>query len=348
MTEDAGLDLPPGAFPPPYRAPRWGLNPHVQTLAGKFLRPTPALPTTRERWPTPDGDFLDVDLLPDTGGPVVLVLHGLEGHTRRAYVLNTCQVLQEAGLVPVALNFRSCSGEPNWRARAYHSGETEDLAFVLERLTARFPGRPTGVVGFSLGGNILLKYLGERGERASGGLGIPPGPLPHAAVAISVPYDLAAGADLLARTLMGKLYNRYFLRSLLGKVRDKAHLLSDHVDLHALDRARTLREFDDLLTAPVHGFRDAEHYYSDSSSHAFLPRIRTPTLLLHAEDDPFLPRERIPRRTMAANPWLHPVVTRHGGHVGFVAGEIRRPRFWAEGAAARFLRALLAGRDDGT
>lgn len=337
--------LPPSALPPPFRPGRWALNPHVQTLAGKYLRPEPALAMHRERWTTPDGDFLDLDFLPDIGGPVVLVLHGLEGHTRRRYMLSTFVALQQAGMVPVGLNFRSCSGEPNRRARAYHSGETADLGFVLGRLRDRFPDRALAVVGFSLGGNMILKYMGERGN------GSPPsdapGPLPDAAVALSVPYDLAAGADLLARTRMGKVYNRYFLGSLLQKVRAKEHLLGGLVDLEALYRTRTIRAFDDLLTAPVHGFRDADHYYAESSSRIYLGAIRTPTLLLHAADDPFLPAACIPRKAMAENRWLHPVVTERGGHVGFVQGGIRRPRFWAETGLVRFLRVVLAGSAPG-
>lgn len=345
MTIPGPADLPSGAFPPPFRPDGWARNPHVQTLAGKYLRPEPVLAMDRERWTTPDGDFLDVDFLPDTGGAVVLVLHGLEGHTRRRYMLSTFVALQEAGMVPVGLNFRSCSGQPNRRARAYHSGETADLGFVLGRLQERFPGRSLAVVGFSLGGNVLLKYLGERGEGSA-----PcdaPGPLPEAAVALSVPYDLAAGADLLGRTLMGRLYNRYFLGSLLRKVREKEHLLGGLVDLPALYRTRTLRAFDDLLTAPVHGFRDADHYYAESSARLYLAAIRTPTLLLHATDDPFLPSECIPHKAMSDNPFLHPVVTERGGHVGFVQGGVRRPAFWAERGVAGFLRAVLAGSGSG-
>jgi len=336
----------PTTLPAHFPTPWWGRNPHVQTLAGKFLRPHPVLPVTSERWDTPDGDFLDVDFLPDDGGPVVLVLHGLEGHTRRRYVLSTFAALRSRGMTPVGLNFRSCSGEPNRQARAYHSGETGDLGFVLDALRLRFPGRPLGVVGFSLGGNVLLKYLGERG--AGGDPASAPGPLPEAAVAISVPYDLAAGADLLARTRMGRLYNEYFLRSLLGKVRLKEHLLADRVELDAVYRARTLREFDDLLTAPVHGFRDASHYYAESSASRWLPSVRTPTLLIHAVDDPFLPADRIPRRVMSDNPWLHPLIVSRGGHVGFVHGGVLRPRLWAEAATADFLQGLLAGTVRGT
>lgn len=329
------------ALPGPYRPPWWASNPHFQTLAGKFLRPEPPLEYIRERWETPDGDFLDVDFRPDQGGPLVLVLHGLEGHSRRRYVLNTVVALEAAGLSAAALNFRSCSGEPNRLPRAYHSGETGDLGLVLNRLQGRFPGRRLGVVGFSLGGNILLKYLGERAD------GIEPenapGPLPEAGVAISVPYDLAAGADLLARTAMGRVYGRYFLDSLVEKVRRKAPILESAVDLDAVLRSRTLREFDDRLTAPVHGFRDASDYYASSSSDRFLPAIRTPTLLLHAEDDPFLPPARIPRETMRSNPRLYPVLAGRGGHVGFLQGGLRRRRFWCEEAAASFLASILAG-----
>jgi predicted alpha/beta-fold hydrolase len=328
------------ALPPDFE-PRWWLaNPHLQTLAGKFMRPEPELPYIRERWDTPDGDFLDLDFLPDRGRPLVLVLHGLEGHTRRRYILNLLRILSDAGMDGVALNFRHCSGEPNRHPRTYHSGETSDLGFVLGRLRERFPGRPLGVVGFSLGGNVALKYLGERGD------GTPPpgapGPLPEAAVAISVPYDLAAGADLLARSAMGRVYNQYFLRSLLSKVREKAGLLAGTVDLERLYRVRTLRAFDDLLTAPVNGFESASHYYEESSSQRWLAGIRTPTLLLHAQDDPFLPPARIPRGAMEENPALHPVITRRGGHVGFVRRRGAKAGWWMEQATARFLAEALA------
>jgi predicted alpha/beta-fold hydrolase len=310
-------------------------------LAGKFLRPERELPVSRERWDTPDGDFLDVDLLPDTGGPVVLILHGLEGHTRRPYVRNCFHALREAGLVPVGLNFRACSGEPNRRIRTYHSGETGDLGFVLGRLRERFPNRALGVIGVSLGGNVLLKYLGERGA----GHTPPdaPGPLPDAAVTISVPFDLAAGADLLSRTRMGRVYTHYFLRSLVGKVLQKETLLADRIDLEALRRVRSLRAFDNLVTAPLNGFHNADHYYRESSSAFYLEGVRTPTLVLQAEDDPFLPRPALPEAALRANPSIHLALTDRGGHVGFVGGTLRRPRFWAEESSTRFLRVVLAG-----
>jgi predicted alpha/beta-fold hydrolase len=285
----------------------------------------------RERWELPDGDFLDVDLGPDPGpdAPLVLVLHGLEGSSRRRYVLSACTQLSAAGVRPVALNFRGCSGEMNRLPRFYHSGETGDAAWTLEVLRERWPGRRVGALGFSLGGNVLLKLLGERTDGGAG--------LLDAAVAISVPMDLAAGGDLLERTVMGMGYTRYFLRSLKRKVRAKARLLAPLVDVAAILRARTLREFDDAATSRLHGFADADDYYSRSSSASLLPRVGVPTLLLHALDDPFLPPDALPSAALRANPWIQDVILPRGGHVGFLRGAPWRPRLWAEEEGARFL-----------
>lgn len=330
----------PAALPRPFRPAWWLPGAHAQTVAGKLLRAgrgMGAIHLRRERWPTPDGDFLDLDFTPDPDpqAPLVLVLHGLEGSARRGYCLEAYRCLVPRAVAAVGLNFRACGGEANARARAYHSGETGDPVWVLERLRDRHPDRPLGALGFSLGGNVLLKLLGERGD---GGRG-----LLAAAVAVSVPYDLGAGADHLGRGLAGRVYTRYFLRSLLAKARAKAHLLSELVDLEAAARARTLRVFDDLVTAPLHGFDGAEHYYRESSASGYLGGIRVPTLLLHSDDDPFMPPDALPIDTIGANGHLHPVLTQGGGHVGFVAGTPARPRFWAEESAARFLASSLLG-----
>lgn len=325
--------LPPGALPVPFRPSFVSANAHVQTIAGKLLRPELALELRRERWPTDDEDFLDLDFMPDPDPtvPLILVLHGLEGSARRGYMLNTYRALAARGLSAVGLNFRACSGEPNQRARTYHSGETEDPAFVLRGLRARFPDRPLGAIGYSLGGNILLKLLGEEGDSS----------LIEAAVAVSVPYDLSAGATQLASGRMCRLYSEYFLRSLKGKVRDKSHLLTDLIEPGQLPSIASIREFDDRITAPLHGFDGAEDYYSRCSSAAFLTDIRRPTLLLHSADDPFLPLRAVPRAQMQENPWLHPTITARGGHVGFFHGPLTRPRFWAEESAARFMAVTL-------
>jgi len=334
------LDPHDGHAVRPFR-PAFGLaGPHVQTLGGKFLRPRVPIRLVRERWTTPDGDFLDLDMAPEPSGepslgPMVLVLHGLEGSTRRPYIRLAMQELARRGIRAAGLNFRSCSGEPNLLPTFYHSGETRDVAWVLEGLARRFPGRPLGALGFSLGGNVLLRLLAED-----------PGSLQAAAV-ISVPFDLAAGTRQLERTPMGRLYTRYFLRSLLGKAEAKREILTPRVDMARLVEARTLRQFDDLLTAPLHGFASAWDYYRKSSSGPVLPAIRTPTLVLHARDDPFLPEEAIPARALQENPWIQSVISERGGHVGFIGGDAPRSlHFWAEAEAATYLaRALDAPGD---
>jgi uncharacterized protein len=321
---------------PEFRPARGLGNSHVQTFAGKVLRPALDIPLHRERIETPDGDFLDLDFAgwpptaPDTleSAPLVLVLHGLEGTSRRRYMTSTYHALLGAGMRPVALNFRGCSGEPNRATRAYHSGETEDLAFILDLLRDRFGG-PLGLVGYSLGGNVVLKFLGERGDHARD--------LVAAAVAVSVPFDLAAGARRLERGLLGRLYSHYFLSKLRRKVREKEELLRDACDVQAALRAPTVRAFDDALTAPLHGFHDAADYYDRSSARRYIRGIRVPTLILHSRDDPFLPEERIPADALEENPHVFPMLTDRGGHVAFVGGSVFRPDFWGERTLARFL-----------
>jgi predicted alpha/beta-fold hydrolase len=215
----------------------------------------------------------------------------------------------------------------------YHSGATEDPRHVLELIRERYPDRKIGAMGFSLGGNILLKLMGERSD---GG-----GELLDAAVAMSVPYDLSAGCGLLERSPMGRAYSAYFLRSLKNKVRLKQGRLAGRIDVEAVYRAASLRRFDDLVTAPLHGFDDAEHYYHASSSNRYLDGIGVPTLLLHAVDDPFLPPVAIPRVEAERNPRLDLLLQPNGGHVGFLQGPPWRPRFWADEQTAAFLARRL-------
>jgi predicted alpha/beta-fold hydrolase len=318
--------------------PAWWLpGPHAQTIAGRYLRRPGRISFRRERVETPDGDFVDLDF-PLTGppdGPVVLLLHGLEGSARRGYAIETYRALARVGIRAVGLNFRSCSGELNRTARFYHSGDTADIRLIARLLAGRFPDVPRGAIGFSLGGNALLKYLGEEGEAAGGVL--------SAAVAISVPYDLGAGADALDRTRMGRVYTRVFVRPLLAKATAKAALLDGACDLERMRAARSFRAFDDAATAPLHGFAGAQDYYDRSSAHGFIGRIRIPTLLIHSADDPFLPAASFPAEAAAANPQVSTIMTGAGGHVGFVEGAPWRPRFWAETEAARFFAARLGG-----
>ena len=324
--------------PEPFRAAWWLPGAHAQTIAGRALRPLDLMPLTRERLDTPDGDFVDLDFTPEPAlharnRPIVLVLHGLEGSARRGYAWLTYRELARSGIRAVGLNFRSCSGEPNRLPRFYHSGDTDDVRHVAAVLRGRYPDRPLGAIGFSLGGNALLKYLGEEGDAS----------LVRGAVAVSVPYDLDAGERHLAQDPVSRVYVRHFLKSLRAKAAAKESALRDHCDFERVMGARSFREFDDAATAPLHGFDSAVDYYTRSSSIRFLDRVRVPTLLVHALDDPFLPPESLPRDALAANPFLQPAWTPRGGHVGFIGGSPRRPEFWAERQAAAFLAATLAG-----
>lgn len=243
-------------------------------------------------------------------------------------------MLAAYGMRGTALNFRSCARDPadvtrwlpNRRPRLYHSGETTDLDYVLRELARREPGVPLVAAGVSLGGNVLLKWLGEN----------PGQTIVRAAATISVPYDLAAGAAHLA-CRVGRLYTRRFLPTLCEKIAGLARLfpeLEARVDLERAARARDFRPFDDAATAPLHGFAGADDYYERSSSIRFVGRITTPTLCISAADDPFLPSSVLETLRRQASPSVRLTVTRRGGHVGFVSGRHpRRPTYWAEDAA---------------
>ncbi|MDA0329030.1 MAG: hydrolase [Gemmatimonadetes bacterium] len=316
---------------PPFSPARWARGPNAQTLCARLLRPKPTMAMERERLETPDGDFIDVDWAADAGpgSPIALVLHGLEGSSTRRYIHNLCRQLGGRGVRTVAMNFRGCSGAPNRALRFYHSGDTADAAWLLGRIRERHPHSRIGAMGFSLGGNVLLKLMGERSD---GGVG-----LLDAAAVMSVPYDLSAGSTELERTRMGRVYAAYFLRSLQKKVASKWERLGAALDLEAVRRVRTIRDFDERVTAPLNGFVDAEDYYSQSSSVGYLNKIQVPTFLLHAEDDPFLPRASIPTDPTQISASTRLVLTHAGGHVGFLAGSPRAPNFWGEAAVARFL-----------
>jgi predicted alpha/beta-fold hydrolase len=310
-------------------------------VGGRWTRPRGGIRLARERLALPDGDFLDLDWTRPAGGAdparaVAVVLHGLEGSARSGYALEAYRQLDRRGLAAVGLNFRSCSGELNRGRRLYHSGETNDLRFVVDLLRRRYPEAWIGAVGFSLGGNVLLKYLAEESDER----GV------QAAAAISVPYDLAASAAFTERGV-ARLYVRRLLRSLRAKVRARQADLAPFVDVPRALAARTFRDFDDAATAPLHGFRDADDYYARSSSAVYLAAIRAETLLIHAADDPFLPSSVIPHDAVSANVRLSPLFVARGGHVGFVSGHPWRPWYWAETRAADFLAARRAVRDRG-
>ena len=328
--------MSPGQFRPSH----WFPGPHVQTLGARLIRSrVGGVQLSRERLTLPDGDFLDLDWASSvegcsipSDGSLVVVVHGLEGSSRSGYSKELYRALGKKGISTVGMNFRSCSGEINRSPRLYHSGETGDLAFVIGTLQERFPERRLGVVGVSLGGNVLLKYLGEVGDQARSFV--------QAAAVISVPFDLSAGADFMERGF-SRVYRWSLVRKLKRKVRAKATLLSGLIDVERSLESRTFREFDDASTAPLHGFLGAEDYYTRSSSAGFVDKVRVPTLLIHSLDDPFLPAESVPHDAARANPHIECRFTDRGGHVGCVEGPPWAPVFWAEQTAAKFLAERL-------
>ena len=317
-----------------YRPPWWYRGRHLQTLWGPLFRPVGRPRYRRERVETADGDFLDLDWLDDhaTGAALVVVLHGLEGSSESHYVAGLCREAAELGLRAVVMNFRSCSGELNRSPRLYHSGETSDLDAVLSLLIEREPAVRLGLVGVSLGGNVALKWLGERGRDARAAV--------RSAVAISTPFDLADCARVLDVGFARALYTASFLRSMKPKVAAKSHLYDGRLDLLAVRRARTFGEYDRFVTAPIFGFADERDYWARSSSRPYLEGIRRPTLLINAVNDPFVPPSALPEAEVAASPWLEADFVSEGGHAGFLQGRWGR-RSWAERRALAFLRDRL-------
>jgi len=319
-----------------YRPPLWYRGSHLQTIWGPLLRRGRRPTLRRERVETPDGDFIDLDWLPgrDRGAPLVIILHGLEGSARSHYAMGLLRDLEKLGWRGLVVHFRSCSGEVNRSPRMYHSGETEDLELVMSRLTSREPQLRVGLVGVSLGGNVMLKWLGERGEQAP--------PHVEAAVAISTPFNLAACASVLDKGLNRWLYTASFLSTMKAKLDKKAHLYHGVLNLPAARKSRTFAEYDRLVTAPLNGFTSEHDYWARSSSAQFLPQIRKPTLLINALNDPFMPPSALPRAAVAKSPWLEAAFVKHGGHAGFLEGFAGR-RSWAETRSLAFLRRHLLG-----
>lgn len=285
---------------------------HFQTLWGAVLRPVDPPPLRRQRLETPDGDFIDLDWADGPpGAPLLIVLHGLEGSSRSKPVLALLAAARRAGWQAAALNFRSCSGELNRLRRSYHAGETSDLAFALDQAASYSPGSPLLCAGLSLGGNVLLKFLGERGESLT--------PRLRAAAAVSTPFDLARSVRAIEHGF-SRVYMTRLVRALKRKTFAKLKKFPDLVDRRKLAAVRTLAEFDEWVTAPVHGFENADAYWKACSSAHFLAGIRRPTLLLNAQDDPFLPEEALPRERAEGNRFLTADFPPAGGHLGFYPG----------------------------
>lgn len=287
--------------------PAWWLpGPHLQTLWPFVFKPPTPTDGETQRIETPDGDFIDLVWFGPQQGPVVLLLHGLEGGLKSHYILRSLAALKDAGYRACLMQFRGCSGEPNRLARSYHSGDSADFDFVLKQLESNGDA-VFAAIGFSLGGNILLKWLGEQGDDS--GL--------RCAMAVSVPFRLAEATDRMAQGL-SRIYQKHLLNSLIAKSRGKfrRHPATTTTPLSTL---RNFRLFDDQVTAPLHGFAGVDDYYQRASSRQFVPRIRTPTLLLHAQDDPFM-QPGTPPRPEEIPAAVQLELTAQGGHVGFVTG----------------------------
>ncbi len=263
---------------------------------------------------------------------MLVVLHGLESSSASTHVRGLLRAAHRPGWHGLAVNFRSCSGTPNRLKRSYHGGDTADLGWVIQRLAASDPQQAICCVGLSLGGNVLLKYLGEQADRAPANL--------KAAVAISAPFDLAASAREFERGVWNRVYMRCLVHSLKRKTMAKLRRYPGLVDRRRLAAVRTVVEFDELVTAPLHGFADAAHYWAAASCRPFLDAIRRPTLLMNAQDDPLVPARVLP--SVASNPFLVAEFPQAGGHLGFIGGAWpARPVFWAEEQALAFCRRVV-------
>lgn len=297
-------------YVPGFRSPSWCINSHVHTIARSFLGDTDPPYDRRVEIPTPDNDFLELDIIDQQNNrPVIVLFHGLEGSSERYYMVELAKELDAIDLSVVAVNFRSCGSRMNRRPRFYHSGDTEDYDTVFQWVRGQYPGRPVGAVGFSLGANALLKSLGEEGRTHA----------VDAAVAVSVPYDLRLGSINLSGGF-NRVYDYRFLRTLKKKLEQKRQQFPD------LPRfsGSTLYEFDDQVTSVIHGFTNADDYYTKCSARKFISAVKKPTLVVHSQEDPLCPIAGMPVAEIKENEHLHYIITDEGGHVGFWS----QPKGW--------------------
>lgn len=308
--------------------PAWWLaNAHAQTVWPTLLRRKINIAVRPERLELPDGDFLDLVWIGKGDGPIVIVLHGLGGSIHSPYAMGMLQTIAEQGWRGVFIHFRGCSGEPNRLPRSYHSGETGDLQYVITELQTREPHTPLAAIGFSLGGNVLLKWLGETAAQ---------NPL-SAAVAVSVPFELHQTSNYLNQGT-SRFYQWWLLRQLRIAAQTKFARRDAPFDMRVIAKLNNFWQFDDTVTAPLHGFKNAADYYQQSSSRQFLAAIQVPTLIVHAKDDPFVPSTAIPTQQEISTQ-VQLQITEKGGHVGFIAGDTPwQPIYWIEQRVAHFLQ----------
>ncbi len=307
----------------------WLSNPHLQTLWPTLLRKRPVIALQNRRLELPDGDFIDLAHTQIDDKPIVVLLHGLEGSLHSHYIKPLIRMLDDAGYGVFFMHFRGCSGQPNRLARGYHSGETGDLQTLVEYLSSRYSQGVFAVAGFSLGGNVVLKWLGEQGERAA----------VTTAIAISVPFKLADAEDRLEKSV-SRLYQSYLLSRCRKKYKEKfsTGALESPLGSIEIDKLKTFYQFDDQVTAPLHGFNGADDYYNQCSSRQFLRNIRKPTLIIHAKDDPFMWEQTVPDETELSNS-VYLELSERGGHVGFVGGTLPFiPEYWLEQRIIKWLQ----------
>lgn len=307
-----------------YTPARWLSNPHLQTIAASQLFKPALIQTDHERVELPDGDFIDINLSRQSGGEVVAIFHGLAGSVNSNYIQGVWQTLEQAGFRPALMHWRGCSGEPNRLPRAYHSGASDDIRWFVEHLQQRFPDSALYALGYSLGANALLKYLGESGT----------GSQLRGAMAVSPPLVLEEGANQLDSGI-SRLYQIHLLR-LMRRHHEQKRQYYPELNLPAATRRLdSLRKFDDAITAPLHGFADAREYYERCSARQFLPDIRTPTHILCAYDDPFFTPQILPEASELSDDTVLEI-PRSGGHVGFLQGRKR----WLDTHVAEVLSGL--------
>jgi uncharacterized protein len=311
-----------------YSSPRWLPGGHLQTIYPSLFRKVPQITQRRERIELPDGDFIDITWSPPSFTKLAILSHGLEASAETSYIQGMARALVQQGWDVLAWNFRGCSHEPNRLLRMYHSGETQDLHTVITHALENHPATSIALIGFSLGGNLTLKYLGERSFQHS--------PRLHHAVSFSVPCDLAC-SSLQLSLAKNRIYMERFLISMRAKLRAKKKRFPDQLDLKGLAKIRTFQEFDDRYTAPIHGFRDAADYWKRNSCRQFLPSIRIPTLLMSAENDPFLGANCYPRDEAAASEHFYFESPKMGGHVGFTSPQDSN-QYSSEHRAIEFLK----------
>ena len=318
--------------PSRYRAPRWLPGGNLQTLYPVLLARRPRVTFHRERWNTPDGDFIDLDWTADPPvqpAPLIVLFHGLEGSSGSHYARALMHACVERGWRGVVVHFRGCSGELNLLPRAYHSGDSAEIDWILRRLRQQQTAAPLYATGVSLGGNALLKWLGEQGPAAAD--------IVTRAAAISAPVDLAAAGAALEHGF-NMVYTKTFLATMIRKSMRKLQMHPGLFDGAGVRAARTLREFDNLVTAPLHGFRDVDDYWLRASSKPWLTRITVPTLLLNARNDPFLPAAALPAADEISAA-VSALFTAEGGHVGFMTGVFPGTLTWLPHTVLGFLTA---------